>query len=450
MSLHLDRRRRPLASFVGILIWVAAARGQQPVRLGLDDCVRLALIHHPRIALAESDIRIREAILDQARAARYRPQLDFSLLGGPVPSATGSPYDPSLRTDWSDFGAFARVELAALQPLYTFGKLEGKADAARSAVDAARFAREQALNEIRRDTERLYCGLLLARDARVIAADAVDRIGKARIKVRSDIETGGGPFTHIDLYRLDMVSGEAEARAITLAATEATLLSGLKAAIGFAQSDDVNVKDVTLGMPARPQVDADSAARDARLARPELQQLRAGDQAMAGLVRSARADAFPQFFAGGLLQYGFAPNRTDQRNPFVWDNYNFVRGGVALGFRYSFNVAATRAKVREVEGERGRLLAQQRAALTSIEVQARTAAQALDAARQRTDVRTKSAALGRRWLMAAEADFSLGVGGTRDLVDAFQAYFQSRVALLEAVHDEYIAQAELDYARGVK
>jgi outer membrane protein len=442
------RKRLLAAALPCLMACLSVASGQSPVRLTLEDCIQRALVHHPRLAVARSEIAIREALLAQANAARYRPQVDLTFLTGPVPGAKGGPNDPALRSDFGDLNMFTRSEITALQPLYTFGKLEGKTEAARSAIEVARQAREQAASEVRRETQRLYYGLLLVREMRAVAADAIEKVGKARAKVRDSLEGGEGQYTRIDEYRLDTVSGELEARLIGLAATEKTLLAGLKAATGFPPAADVDVAETALEIPERQPLDAESAAHEAVAARPEMLQFRAGGRALTGLVRSARGDLFPQFFAGGLLRYGFAPNRTDQRNPFVRDDFNLLQGGLFVGFRYSLSFAATQAKVKEAASERERLFAQQAAAQTAIEVQTRNAVAAVEAARQKTDVRQKSAAVGRRWLAAAESNFNLGVGETRDLVDAFQAYLQSRAALLEAIHDENVARAELNYARG--
>jgi outer membrane protein TolC len=442
--------KRLPASCVLLALCSPGALAEAPERLNLDDCIRRALIHHPKLAVARSEVGIREALLDQANAARYRPQLDLNFMAGPVPGAYGGPNDPALRNDFGNLNMFTRGEITALQPLYTFGGIEGKADAARHAIEAARQAQAQAVNEVRRETARLYYGLLLTRDLKALAADAIAKVGKARTKVHDSIAEGAGQYTPIDEYRLDTVTGELDARLIALAATEATLVAGLKAATGFAPGAGFDIADGALTAPGRAPLDAESAAHEAVTLRPEMLQLRAGGEAMTGLVRSARAGLFPQFFAGALLRYSYAPNRTDQKNPFVRDDFNYFQGGLAVGFRYSFNVAATRAKVKEAAGERERLFAQQRAAQTAIEVQTRNAVATLGAARLKTDARQKSGAVGRRWLAAAESNFDLGVGETRDLVDAFQAYLQGRAALLEALHDENVACAELDYARGWK
>jgi len=374
--------------------------------------------------------------------------VEMNGLLGPAPAAKGSPYDPNLRSDFGDLGVFTRAEITSLQPVYTFGKLEGRVDAARHAVEVGRHAQDESANEVRRETQKLYYGLLLARELMALTDNVVQSVGKTRAKVRSGIESGAGQFTPVDQYRLDVFSLEIQARRVTIATSEASLLAALKAALGFSASTDFDIADTALEAPPRTSLDAEAASREALTRRPEIRQLRAGDDARAALVRSARADLYPQLFAGGLLRYGYAPNRTDQRNPFIRDDFNFFQGGFAVGFRYSLNIAATRAKVQELVGERERLRAQHRIAETAIDLQARNSARGLQGAELVTDLRQKSARAARSWLAAAESNFNLGIGETRDLVDAFQSYIQTRIAQLQSLHDENVARADLEYAQG--
>lgn len=437
-----------------LLLWMwfmlssADLHGQQPIRFTLEECIRRALVVHPRLALAKSDLAIKESLLKQARAAKFHPQVEINGLLGPVPAAQGSPYDPNLRSDFGDLGVFTRAEITSLHPVYTFGKLEGKADAARHAVQIGRHAQDESANEVRRQMQKLYYGILLARELMSLTDRVLQSVGKARAKVRDGIQSGAGQFTPIDQYRLDVFSLEIEARRVTVATSEGSLLAALKAGLSFPASTDFDIADTALEAPARTSLDPEAASRQALTRRPEIRQLRAGEEARAALVRSARADLYPQFFAGGLLRYGYAPNRTDQRNPFIRDDFNFFQGGLAVGFRYSLNFAATRAKVQELEGEQQRLGAQRRIAETAIGMQARNSARGLEAAELVTDLRQKSARVARSWLAAAESNFNLGIGETRDLVDAFQVYIQTRIAQLQSLHDEHVAHADLEYAEG--
>lgn len=431
-----------------VLLSPARAGAQEVLRLTLAECIQRALVHHPRLGLAESDVKLRQSVLEQAQAARTHPQLEMKALLGPVPAAKGSPYDPNLRTNFSDLGVFTRAEIDAFLPLYTFGMLEGKAEAARRALDAANHGRDQSGNEIRREVQRLYYGVLLAREVRILLDDVLEKVGGARTKVRNGIAGGTGQFTPIDQYRLEVFGSEAEARRVAVDSSAGVLLATLKAAVGLPKSADFDIADAALEVTSRAAVDVDSAEQQALQRRPELAQLRDGEAARTALVRSARAAFFPQFYAGALARYGLAPNRTIQRNPFIRDDFNFFQGGFGVGFRYSLDFAGNRAKVKEALAERDRLRAQQRLAETAIQLEATKSALGLDAAESTTELRRKAAREARSWLAAAESNFNLGVGETRDLVDAFEAYARTRGSLLQAIHDEKVAEAELEFAKG--
>jgi outer membrane protein TolC len=435
-------------AFSVMVLWPVRMGAQEPLRLTLTECVQRAIIHHPRLGLAESEVRVRESVLEEARAARTHPQADLKVLVGPVPSALGSPYDPNLRTDFSDLSMFTRAEINGLLPIYTFGKLEAKTDAARLGVEAARHGRDQVLNEIRWEVQRLYYALVLARETRGLIDEVLEKVGEARRRVQNGISQGTGQFTPSDRYRLEVFGSELEARRVAVDSTAAALLATLKAAVGLPKSVDFDIADSALKIPSRDAVDAEGATEQAIQRRPELAQLRDGDAARAALVRSARADLYPQFFAGALLRYSVAPNRTIQRNPFIRDDFNFLNGGFAVGFQYSFNFAGTRAKVREAVAERDRLHAQRKLAETAIDLETTKAALTLHAAASITDVRGNAARVARGWLAAAESNFNLGVEETRELVDAFEAYTRTRGSLLQAIHDEKVAEAELEYAKG--
>ncbi len=428
------------------LLLAGTLRAQPVMRLTLDECVGRALAYHPQAAVARSEVSVSRSLVAQADAVRFRPQLEVTQLFGLSPAAHGSPYDPALRSDLSDLSMLSRSETTMVMPLYTFGKLRAKAEAARHGVEVARHGQEQAAAEIRRETRRGYYGLLLAKELKALADETLKRLTKARTRVRELIQEE--ELQPSDQYRLDVFTLEIETRHAAAVATEASLLDGLKSMLGLAPSVDFDIADSNLERAGGRPPNEEESARAALQSRPELLRLRAGVQARSALERSAKADLFPQFYVGAQLRYGYAPNRTDQRNPFVRDDFNFLQGGVAIGFRYALNFSAVRAKADEARAERDGLVARQRMAETAIGVQARNAARAAQAIALAAETREKAARVARGWLATAESNFDLGVGESRDLVDAFQAYIQTKAALLQALFEDNAARAELEYAEG--
>lgn len=431
-----------------VLLFGGALRAAEPMRLTVEECVRRALAHHPRVGAAVAEVRVSRSLVAQADAARFGPQVELTHMFGPSPAANGSPYDPALRTDLTDLSVFTRTDTTLVMPLYTFGKLAAKAEAARRGVAVAQYAQDQTAAEIRRETRKTYYGALLARGLKELADESLKRIARARSRVRELIEEGELPPS--DQYRLDIFSLEVEARRVSAASAEGSLLDALKAAVGAPPSSSFDIADETLTRTDGERIDEEESAQTALRLRPEIRQIRAGVEARSALVRSAKADLYPQFFAGAQLRHGYAPNRTDQKNPFVRDDFNFLQGGFAIGLKYTFNFSAAGAKTEQAFAERDRLIAQQRAAEAAISVQARSAARVAQASALAVDIREKAARTARGWLAAAESNFDLGVGETRDLADAFQAYLQAKAALLQALYEDRAAEAELDYTCGRK
>src|SRR5262249_3606855 len=78
--------------------------------------------------------------------------------------------------------------------------------------------------------------------------------------------------------------------------------------------------------------------------RPELAQLEAGLAARQARLEATRSTYYPSVFVAGAVRYAVAPNRDNQDNPFVKDDFNYFDGGLALGLRWKMDFWMTRAK----------------------------------------------------------------------------------------------------------
>jgi outer membrane protein len=62
----------------------------------------------------------------------------------------------------------------------------------------------------------------------------------------------------------------------------------------------------------------------------------------------------------------------------------------------------------------------------------------------------KAAAAARKWLIAAMADFDMGIGTAQNMLNAIEKHGENKSRYLEAALNYNISQAELIYATGVK
>ena len=89
----------------------------------------------------QSEIAGTKSDLEQVKAAYY-PQLESTALVGPVEKAkeplivNGRITDPSPSLSISSITVFGRLDLTMTQPLYTFGKLSNREEAASRGIKA--------------------------------------------------------------------------------------------------------------------------------------------------------------------------------------------------------------------------------------------------------------------------------------------------------------------------
>jgi outer membrane protein TolC len=172
-------------SLLGCLCLLVHGVGAEAPRvLGLDQLVQMALEYSPELKQADQDIAVAVSDLDQARAAQWA-QFDVTAVGGfvdnakkpvvvvsPTPGADGLLQGRLEKNrDADGYGPFGKLEFTPEQPLYTFGKIGHRKDAALKIVDAQRAAREHTRGAVILKVKELYFAFLLAQHGKEAAAD---------------------------------------------------------------------------------------------------------------------------------------------------------------------------------------------------------------------------------------------------------------------------------------
>ena len=114
--------------------------GGEKVVLDLSQVITMAISASPEMAEKRSEAAAAKSDLAQAGAGYY-PQLDATAIAGPINDARrpevasgGRIIDPS-SSQWN-IGVFGRLNFTMTQPLYTFGKISNRRDAAAHGVVA--------------------------------------------------------------------------------------------------------------------------------------------------------------------------------------------------------------------------------------------------------------------------------------------------------------------------
>ena len=443
------------------ILWASSAWGQEKVVLSLEQLIQLAIERSPEMAEAEKDILIAESDLEQAKAARL-PQLDALAIGGVVDAADRpivvvsprpGPGDRYLRgrlenPDWDpgDPGPFGKLDITVIQPLYTFGKISSRIDAAIKGVEVKKAAREKTRGDVELRVKELYFALLLSRQGKEAAEDVSSFVEDARRRIKRLLELGSTSVDESDLYRVEAYAAEAKRFKAKAESGSKLAYMALKQMIGFPPEKDFELDVKELPKDPRALGDQKDYIEMALRMRPELEQIEKGLEAKKSLVEAAKADMYPSIFLAGVASLAGAPNREHWDVAYIRDEYNHANGGVVLGAKWHFDFGIQQAKVSKAKAEYERLLHTRDYALRNIPLEVAKHYQDAIEHMQAFQASEEAASAARKWVVVAFANFDMGVGQARDIFFAVERYGKNQGDYLLSLLNYHLALARLSHA----
>ncbi len=426
---------------------VAAPAAAAPARLTLDQLIARASAG-PRAAMAATDTARARARAAEASAAR-------------APRITASAFltiSPEIRCvdlactqtapdgfEWKFSGAFGGGSLLLTQPIYTFGKIATARAAANAGVSAQTALEAETTGDAAIDAAKAYWGLKLARELRFMLEDGIDELAKAHARMDERAAEDGGEITIQDRQRLATIEAEAALQLEDATQGEEIALASVRALAG---DDTVDIDDAPMAAVERELAPADEVATRARAARPQAQAARAGAQAAHALADFEARQYFPDLAIVGTAEYAEAQG-VDHPPSWIYSQ-PYHKGGVgaALVLRWQLEPWTTRARVQRAEAEAHHADALAAWAEVGATLEARTAHTEASRARRRIEAATKGEEATRTWVAAVVQSDAIGTSETKDLADAYLAWFQMRARLMNAIFQWNVAAVRLDRATG--
>ena len=159
---------RTTAAAVAITMAFAGSAGAR--KLDRRSTIASALEQNPQVAAARAEEAVLSAQAAQVSAART-PAISLMLGVGPSDVATLVPgsADQSVERQykdlrWSDLSAVFATELTVVQPLYTFGKIALRGEAAQAGLHARQAETRMRRADVAFAVAQIYEGLLFARN----------------------------------------------------------------------------------------------------------------------------------------------------------------------------------------------------------------------------------------------------------------------------------------------
>jgi ABC-type transporter MlaC component/outer membrane protein TolC len=445
--------RVPLLSLLALPIVIAPPPAGART-LDRRTAIRIAAQQNPQVAAARANEDVVRAQGRQADALRW-PEVNLTAATGPSLRATLVPgtADQSVEQQYknlhlSDLSIGIFGDLTVIQPIWTFGKIAKRQEAAAHGVRARQAQTRMTSADVAFEVAQLYEGYLYARDAESYLVETLHWLERTRESAQERMEANAKNVSERDILRLQ--AGEAlnqigidEARA-----GMAQAQAGLCAYLGFPQSERITFAETEQDAVGRTPDNLAVLVAMAAQHRPELAALREGRLTYDALARAEQAGYLPDIFALGLVSVAYTPGRDWLETRFVVDPLNHFVPALLVGARWQFQGYMSGARAAEQRAQADSLRFTAEWADQGIPAEIRRAYEEI----KRTDLDIVNGEEGvsksRKWLVMAGADYGIGFLDVREVSDAVLSYIALRTALMRARYDHNVAMAAMNKATG--
>jgi outer membrane protein TolC len=430
----------------------AAPATIRPHGYTLAECLALAERNFPNLWAARARLAQAHAQLEEAR---WTPWFQWSTHAdaGILPPLSGTVQWPAGNTLQSR----NVIELVNLQPtfafgisgvlpLYTFGKIDSTHDAAVANVRVSEWDMEKARQATRMDVRRAFYGVALARDAKYVAGEALDRLDKGINGIKNKIDKGDDKVSDIDRLRLEAYREDVLAQSLQAPKGEAYALGALRFMTGVETGFDV--VDEPLKRPSRPLVSIVQYLEAARILRPDVNMARAGVVARKALAGYARAKLFPDFGVGMGADFASTPGAVPQNNLWAADPFNHFYYYAGLGLRWSLDLLPQAARLRQADSQLEETRSMERLALGNAVWEVEKAYADAVEAKGREEAWDRAEHIAKQWISLVQDHIDLGTSDERALLEPLRSYGSARLQHLTALMDYNIAMSSLALASG--
>jgi len=424
-------------------------RSDPQAPLDASGCVAIALRLSAQIAEAEAKVAEYKGRLAEVESIFY-PKLTGLAWVAPMFTVEGSAVDP-IKRDYSPsaWGPYMHLEAVLAQPLYTFGRAAAGKRAASGRAEVERARLEATRHAVAQEVRKFYYLTLFARSMQPSLGSAAKMLAEAQEHGQKAYDRGTGEVTQTDLMKLAYGAAELQRYQLEASMGAELALAGLKHTMGLAADRPLVLADKRLPKPPPGELPPlDELQALASKQRPEWQQVRHGKVAAAALAEAERKALWPVLFAAGMIEASWTPTRDNTTNPYHYDLYNDLTGGVAVGFLFDLDPALASARAEQAEALLAQVEALGRYAATGIPTQVRKAYDDVRRLGKLVVLGKQGVKAARKWMTFGASGYLAGTGEARDLLEGLVAYLSAKRNYYEQLQQLHVARGELAVALG--
>jgi outer membrane protein TolC len=416
--------------------------------VSLRSAVERVTRNHPAV-LAEGS-KVRRAEFDFATLKqKKRPDIGLNVLAGLVPEAKGDIFfSENDSDDLTGLGPFYQVELRATQPISTFGKLAAALRVAEQGVRLRELGRSATAEILSFELIQAYWAVDAADRGVDLAKDFRDDYDELLETVEEQVEDPDSELDHTDLLEVKSLEYQVAQGYYEVLSQQEVATKYLEGLLEFGDLKSYEIEVVRSPTYSRGEGQVDRLVSLAQSSRIEVAQARAALAAIEAQVDRARAARRPNLFLTASGKYAEASNRTDQKNPFVFDPFNLRTLGAAVAAKWNLNfkthqLELARSLTEKDEALQKVRLLESKAILEITKVVAETEANSvLLGAAQR------SLKAAKNWLRLSSDNWDMGIGKVDRLLDAYSSYYELSGIAIERESKFNLSLARLAKAIG--
>ncbi len=397
----------------------------------LDDCIKLAITHHPSIMSAISNAEIYKTQIGQAWA-NYFPTLSAgtNYSRNDMLMTTGGAYASMMK---QRYNLFYVPTLSADMLLFDFGKTKASADMAKRTYESTRYDAETSIETVIYNVKVAYYNVLFAEEQKLVYEDTVKDFELQLKQAKAYYEIG--KKAKIDVTTAEYNLGNAKVNLIKAKNTHELAAAQLANAVGIPELENVVLKS-KLNTKIY-DVDFDNLLTTAEASRPSLLAAQKRMDAAELNIRSAKRAFTPDISA--FASYDRGGQKIDSDN-----GYQF---GVQLNYT-ALNLYLLKKRVDEAKANYKKLVADYELEKQSVYLEVKSAYINLMNSFDSLNVSKLALQQAKEQQYQAFRRYQVGLGNAIEFKDAENTYLNAQLSYYSNLLDYNVNAAELERVIG--
>ena len=411
----------------------AADTGTQVVAsITLDETLKATKANSPMLKKVAAENAINATDEEKVRAMKILPTINFGLRTGIVPEARGDVlFSQDKQTDLDGFGPFLQTEIKLVQPIYTFGRISNGAKAASKYNEAKAIRASGDVEAIEALAFQAYHSVVAARDALDISKELKDAYKILLTKIDEEVKKEKSGFDEGYLYESRSYAYKIENYYNTYSGQLAQAYIAFKEVTGISVDDSTNFDDPGVPVCELTESDMQRCIELAKQANMDFQAIEAGKEAIDAKIQYEKSNKYPLIYFGGGLGYGVAPNRDDQKNPFVYDAFNYLNLAAFIGVNWDLNFSQNNIEMKKWKYQKTALEESEKLLSSKLTVEMVGIFNEMVNDYKTSLLLETSMEAAQSWVTLDYSNWEMDVGDPERLVKALMNYFEIRGKLIE-------------------